>query len=215
MNFPDYCELPIFHSWFEPLNTLTNLFFILAGIVLFIQLKRERKLTFPYIWLSSFLIMIGIGSFAWHLYRTNFTLMVDSIPIALFIVSFLVLYVRSVSQQLVYRFLLIAGFFIYTPLLTVLFNNFSSEFLGNGGSAYLASISYLAVIQLFNLWKGVPVIRKSLVIVIVFLLSLFFRQLDLVVCEQVSFGTHFIWHILNAVTLFLMVNMLVKQEKVR
>jgi len=208
MEHPVYCEQPLFQHFFEPLNTLTNLFFVLAGIILIFQLKKAKALTLPAIWLSSLLIIIGIGSLLWHLYRSDFTLLIDLIPIALFIFSYLVAYVLKVTHQVLFRILLIAGFFIYAPLITILVNRLSLDFLGNGGAPYLVSISYLAVIQLFNLWKKVPVIRQSLVIVIVFFLSLLFRQLDMVLCDQIHFGTHFIWHILNAVTLYLMIRLL-------
>ncbi len=211
MRYPEYCEQPIFQHFFEPLNTLTNLFFILAGSILLGQLFKAQKKSIPGIYFSTLIIIIGLGSLSWHLYRNNFTLLIDLIPIAIFVLSFLVAYVLKVTKQLFFRILLIAGFFVYAPLITILLNSLSLEFLGNGGEAYLTTISYLAVIQLFNLWKKVPVIHQSLMIVMVFFLSLFFRQLDMVLCDQVRFGTHFIWHILNAITLYLMVRMLYAQ----
>jgi hypothetical protein len=44
MAYPMYCEQPLCSGVFEPLNTLTNLFFMAAGILLFFQLKKEGKL---------------------------------------------------------------------------------------------------------------------------------------------------------------------------
>jgi hypothetical protein len=38
---------------------------------------------------------------------------------------------------------------------------------------------------------------------LIFGISLLFRQIDLPLCQQWRYGTHFIWHILNAVVLWM------------
>jgi hypothetical protein len=37
----------------------------------------------------------------------------------------------------------------------------------------------------------------------VLLLSLTFRTLDLAICERFAVGTHFLWHLLNGLVLYL------------
>ncbi|ALO17354.1 hypothetical protein L21SP5_03759 [Salinivirga cyanobacteriivorans] len=59
MNHPIYCEQPIYQAFFEPINTITNLAFMIAGIVLFIQLKRRNVLNIKGIYFSALLVIVG------------------------------------------------------------------------------------------------------------------------------------------------------------
>jgi hypothetical protein len=208
MEHPHYCESPIFSYFFEPLNTITNLFFMIVGYILIVQLKKGGKLDSKAVYLSSLMILIGIGSFAWHFYRSNITLLADSIPIAVFVISYLYFYLAHITKKNIYRFLLFLGFFIYTPILTILLNSYPLELFGNGGAGYIAAISYFLLLQFYNYINSVPVISKSLLVILVFLISIFARQIDMYVCEWLGFGTHFIWHILNSLVLYLMVKLL-------
>lgn len=208
---PQYSEQPALNGVFEPLNTISNSFFIIAGILLLIRLKREGVLDAKAIFLSSMIIVIGIGSLLWHFYRTKATLMMDSIPIAVFVLSYLVFYVFHITKNIWFRILLIGGFFVYTPLMRSLLLNISDEIFGNGGAGYIAAISYFAVIQIYNYIYKVPVIKDSLIVVAVFITSLFFRQTDIFWGTWFAPGTHFLWHTLNAVTLYLFVRVQYKK----
>ena len=75
---------------------------------------------------------------------------------------------------------------------------------------YTVSLSYFLVLQVANIKLNPLLIRPSLIIVALFLASIFFRQIDMVVCHWIGFGTHFMWHILNAMVLFLFVKILYK-----
>lgn len=205
MNYPIYCEQAKYAGYFEPWNTVTNLTFIIAGIILLVNLKRSKQLDAKAIFLSSVLIIIGIGSLAWHLYRNNLTLTADSIPIAVFVLSYLFFYLKYTCRKTLHLILLFFGFFIYTPLLTWLLNPDSSEIFGNGGAMYFSAITYLLVIQIYNYYNMRSIIKKSMIIIIVFLISLTFRQANLFLCNNIHFGTHFMWHILNGLSLYLMV----------
>jgi hypothetical protein len=45
-----------------------------------------------------------------------------------------------------------------------------------------------------------------------FTMSLVFRTVDNAVCAALSAGTHFLWHILNAWLLYLLVSLLIQQK---
>ena len=208
MEYPEYCEKAISNGFFEPLNTITNLAFILAGILLFIQFRKKAHLDFKGILFSSLLIIIGFGSFIWHLYRNDTTLVADSIPIALFILFYLFFYLKFTTMKSLHLILLFIGFFVYTSVFTFLLNSKSIYILENGGAGYFSAISYFFVLQIYNIFHRKAIIKSSIIIGIVFLISLCFRQIDMTVCEHISFGTHFIWHILNALSLYLFVKLL-------
>ncbi len=211
-NFSKYAEQPVWGNFFEPANTLSNFFFIIAGIWMLMHLKKSGKLDGKGLYLSTMLIIIGVGSFAWHLYRTPVTLWMDSGPIMIFVLSYLYFYLAHAEPKLLSRLLLFAGFFVYTPVVATLLATHIPVVFGNDGAGYSAAISYLIVIQLYNYIKGVKIIRQSLVIVGIFSLSLFFRQVDMHATNVFSFGTHFLWHFFNSVTLFMMIRLLYTTE---
>jgi hypothetical protein len=209
MAYPMYCEQPLCSGVFEPLNTLTNLFFMAAGILLFFQLKKEGKLDLKGIWFSSLLLIVGIGSFLWHFHRSDFNLTADSIPIGLFIISYLNFYLARTVHKILYRLLLFFGFFIYTPLVILLLSSLASlEFLGNGGLEYAVALSYFFFLQIYTFFFKRELLKKSLGIVLLFFTSIVFRQIDLTVCDLCGFGTHFLWHIMNSVVLYSFVRLL-------
>ena len=209
MDYPVYCEQALSSGVFEPINTLTNLFFMVAGILLFVRLKKKGLLDLKGIWFSCLLFFIGVGSFAWHFQRTDFTLMADSIPIGLFILSYLYFYLVRATYKLLYRLLLFFGFFIYTPLMIRLFNEFATTgFFDNGGLSYTIALSYFLILQIYTYFFKPELLKKSLIIVVLFFTSIVFRQIDWRLCELIGFGTHFIWHIFNSIVLFLFVNLL-------
>jgi hypothetical protein len=77
------------------------------------------------------------------------------------------------------------------------------------------SITYLpAIVAIFALGVhhrathagGAPLL---LIAAGVFTVSLFLRTIDIAACERVPFGTHFLWHLLNGVVLYLAMRSLV------
>jgi hypothetical protein len=209
MNHPVYCEQPIYQAFFEPINTITNLAFMIAGIVLFIQLKKRNILDVKGIYFSALLVIVGLGSFIWHLYRTDLTVMLDSIPIALFVLSYLFFYILQMTKNWFLRIGLFLSFFGYMILLTKALSGLDNQWLlTNGGMQYLVALSFFVVLQIFNRYWYPGLIKPSFIVVLLFALSIFFRQTDLLVCEYIGFGTHFMWHILNGVVLYSFVRLL-------
>ena len=208
MDYPVYCEQMIFGDYFEPVNTITNLAFIIASLLAFFNLKRKGNLEFRSVLLLFILFLIGIGSLLWHLYRSDVTVMMDSIPIMVFILSYLFIYSFHITNKLLHRLLIICGFFVFLPLMSILLTKFFVYFQENRISMYLLPISYFLILQIYNRYYKVPVIKRSLIAIFIFLISLFFRQIDLFVCEKISIGTHFIWHILNSIVLYKMIMLL-------
>jgi hypothetical protein len=209
MNHPIYCEQPIYQAFFEPINTITNLAFMIAGVILFTQLKKKNLLDIKGIYFSSLLIVIGLGSFAWHLYRSDVTVMLDSIPIAVFVLTYLFFYIMQMNKNWVLRIGLFLSFFGYVIFLTKVLSEIENYWLlTNGGMQYIVALSFFVVLQIFNRNWNPALIKPSFIVVLLFAFSIFFRQTDLLVCEYIGFGTHFMWHILNGVVLYLFVRML-------
>lgn len=210
MGYPIYCEQPLFDQYFEPLNTVSNLFFMVAGIWLLAHHKQESSKSWQVIYLSIMLIFIGMGSFAWHLIRNDFTLLIDSVPIALFVFPYLWFYLNRRGYSFMETLFLFSGIFLYIPLLSKFGDGLhQTHWLGNGGLEYMLTISYFGLIQIYHFLRRRKFDTKSFMIISLFTVSLFFRQIDLWSCENLGFGTHFIWHFFNATVLYLFVRLLI------
>jgi hypothetical protein len=74
----------------------------------------------------------------------------------------------------------------------------------NGSGQYLPALAALGVFAAVTQWRRHPIRRWALAAALTFVLSLLFRTFDLHLCEMLPMGTHFMWHLLNAVMLWLL-----------
>jgi hypothetical protein len=72
----------------------------------------------------------------------------------------------------------------------------------NGSVGYLPALA--ALIAVAAVAKGEVVRRGLAVAALVFAISLTLRTVDLALCPAFPLGTHFAWHILNAVVLYIL-----------
>ena len=174
----------------EPLNDLTNLAFLLAAWLAWRRAgsQLDQRL------LAALLACIGLGSLLFHLFATPFTQWCDVIPIALFQLCYLALYLRRVARCSAF----VSGvcLALYSGSLA-LASQASAIF--NGSLAYgpaALALLVLGVVHL-RLRARLDVLGAALL----FVLSLGARSVDLMLCAHWPLGTHFLWHVLNAVML--------------
>jgi hypothetical protein len=72
----------------------------------------------------------------------------------------------------------------------------------NGSTGYFPALGALLVIGW--LLKGSVQGRAMLTAAAIFVASLALRIVDLDVCDAIPLGTHFLWHVLNAVLLYVL-----------
>ncbi len=196
--------------WAEPLNALTNLAFIVAAAVVGLRLARASGLDWRNGWdlwlLTLLLAAIGVGSGLWHSFATRWGLLADVLSITLFINLYLlsfgwrVLGLRWVGLPLLWLGYQVASF----GLLTVV----SPDAL-NGSVGYLPALAFLLGFAWWLRRTQHPLWRAVAVAAMLFAVSLSFRTLDMALCAALPLGTHFMWHLLNAALLFVLVNALV------
>ncbi|MDZ7752826.1 MAG: ceramidase domain-containing protein [Gammaproteobacteria bacterium] len=198
----EYCERSLDAFWAEPVNALTNLAFIAAGIALLcLALRRPPP---PMAWEVVVLIFlvfsIGVGSFLWHTLATPWSAMMDVVPITLYINVFLVSYlVRVARTDLGTGTLLFLAFHGANAGVQAAL---PADFL-NGSVFYLPAWLAL-VIMAIHVRTLAPARAGPLAIaVLAFTLSLVFRSIDDAVCATLPVGTHFLWHLLNGLVLYL------------
>ena len=192
-----YCERTSAAYWAEPINALTNAAFLIAAAVM---AGRLRGTGLPLAWaLVAILALIGVGSFLFHTHANRLTALMDVVPI----LAFILLYVFAATRDLLgarpwVAGLAALGFIPYAAALVPLFGLVP----GLGSSAGYAPVPLLILIYAGLLARRAPATARGLAIGAgILVLSLTFRTLDQPLCDFVPFGTHFLWHILNATML--------------
>lgn len=206
-----YCERAGAAGLFaEPLNTVTNLGFVIAAFLAARSLAAAHPRRALDLWiLVVFLTAIGIGSALWHLAPTPHTVLMDVIPITAFINLYLLSALRrllalpwravvgwwgvyfavGLAAQTLLPANLLNGTIMYVPtyltlgLLTVVVNR-RDRFMGG------------IFRGVFGVWS----------------ISLVLRTFDIAICEHFQFGTHFLWHVLNSWVLWRLLVQLIKHS---
>lgn len=207
----------------EPLNAATNGAFLLAALValqLLLWRPREDRSADHYL-LIGLVFLIGLGSLAFHLFATTETALADVIPISLFMLVYLGFVLnRFLRVPPAWTVLLVIGFaglialtgqvkcgegLIALPGATVP----GGKPCLNGSLFYMPALGALIVLGLLLKERGHRAAPYLLWAAAVFAVSVTFRSLDMALCNDTVFdgrkiGTHFLWHLLNALTLFLL-----------
>lgn len=192
-----YCERTGPDYWSEPLNAVTNLAFLVAALVLWPRLRGPGMAMG--LALAAVLFVIGIGSWLFHTHANRLTGLMDVLPI----VAFILLYVFAATRDYFgarpwVAALVTAGFIPYAAATVPLF----AMIPGLGSSASYAPVPLLILIYAALLRRRLPETARGLAIGAgILIVSLTFRTLDQPLCGALPFGTHFMWHVLNAVML--------------
>jgi hypothetical protein len=193
-----YCERLIPGLWSEPLNAISNVSFFIAAWAIWQVARRQQKILSGIWILIALATSIGIGSFLFHTFATQWANLLDVISILLFQLCFIWLYSRRVVRMNQgYAGVLLAGFFFVSDV--------SKQFttLLNGSLSYAPAF---LVLLGFGLYHYRQQKREPFILLAatgVFLLALAFRTLDREICPLFLTGTHFLWHLCNGVVLYL------------
>ncbi len=216
-----YCERGADPSfWAEPLNAISNGAFIIAGLIAGWQLARSpRKDWALFEWLLVVLVIgIGIGSFMFHTYATVWSIPFDTVPISLFMLSYLGYALR--------RFAGAPWMIVIAALIGFLFAvkyaqgiPCSNELLPmtrgagkrcfNGTLGYTPAFIALVLVGAVLLLQRHPAAKYLFAGAALFLISMTFRTVDLEVCRWImrggrGVGTHFLWHTFNGLLLYVL-----------
>lgn len=195
-----YCERTSSAFWAEPVNALTNLSFIVAALALLQLCRRERlQPDGAGVFLIANVALIGLGSFLFHTLAKRWTLAADVLPIFIYQLVFLGFYVRRVSRQPGW---VVLGLLLLYLALSFAFARLPQAWL-NGSLAYGSALVFVVGIGFHHLRAHRRERWGVLAAGAVLLLSLTFRSIDQLLCAQFALGTHFLWHLLNGLVLYL------------
>ena len=204
-----YCERAGEAGLFaEPLNLVTNIFFIIAAILCGVALCRSssegRRID---LWLMvGFMFSIGIGSGLWHAVPSGTTVLMDVIPITLFINAYILSALRRLFGLPWIKVAIWWGIYFAAGI--------AAQYalppnLLNGTIMYIPTYLALVVMTLALRPRdalGGPAFTWALM---GWTLSLVFRTVDHDICPSIGFGTHFLWHTLNAWVLWRLLMVLI------
>jgi hypothetical protein len=209
-----YCERTGPEYLSEPLNAATNLVFIVAGLMAWRLWRKEPRAGWrssaDLLLLVGLLFAIGIGSTVWHLMPTRATKLGDQIPILLFMNVYLLVFLirvlglRWATTLALFAFYHVANFAIA--------RTFPPDFL-NGSVFYAPTWIALVVMVAFLFTRRDPAARGFAAAFGVFTASIFFRSIDEAICRALPIGTHFLWHLLNGVVLYLFAAIAIRSDR--
>lgn len=194
--------------WAEPLNAVSNFaFLIAAALALRAWLARpQNERGGVELALTALVAVIGIGSFLFHTFATRWASVADVAPIGIFMLYYLGYALRRfVGLGLIW---VLAGLALFIAALW-----FSETARCGDGPCLNGSLGYIpALVVLAGIggWLAVqrhPAGRPILIGAAVFALSLSLRTIDRQFCPYTvivasrPLGTHFLWHMLNATLL--------------
>lgn len=197
--------------WAEPLNALSNAAFLIAAAIAlraWAAEPPERRGAFE-LALVALVGVIGVGSFLFHTFATRWAAVADVAPIGIFMLAYL--------GYTLHRFVGLSwpaalsglGVFVILLYLAETARCDGGSCL-NGSLGYVPALAALAGIGGWLMLHGHPAGRWIVMGAAVFSVSLTLRTIDRTLCPYTilvasrPLGTHFLWHVLNATLLGLL-----------
>jgi len=199
-----YCERLAPGLFGEPANALSNAAFFAAAWLLARDARRLGAWRPDIALLVALTVLVGVGSTVFHTVATTWAQWLDLVPILLFQLAFLWIYALRELKWAPLPSALVVAAFLASALYA---RQFAQPF--NGSITYLPAI--VAIFALGMHHRATHPGRAPLLLVAagVFTVSLLLRTIDIPACARLPLGTHFLWHLLNGVVLYLAMRTLI------
>jgi Ceramidase len=210
-----YCERVDASFWSEPVNALSNAAFIVAAGLAWLRWRRAGANDVAGLYLVALVAIVGLGSFLFHSFANRWSRLADVLPIAVFIYSYFFIAMRRFlgfrsmgAAALTLAFM--AFSFGFERIWVMTFGQRGLELTNYSVGYFPAALALIAVGAILLASTGDYGPRRAsgralLLAAGIFIMSLVFRTADQAVCAAWPLGTHFVWHMLNAVVLFVLV----------
>lgn len=205
---PIYCEKPLFSGFFEPLNFLSSLLFIISAIGLFFLFKNNKIKDVKSRIFLVLVFLVGVGSLLWHLKRDMLTLFLDIIPILVFLLVYFYFLLLRISKDKRFSFFGIIAYIVLTIIMSFVLRATAKSAIFNGAYEYIPAALFLFLLVIYSYIKDITLAKRITVVFLLFVAALFSRQVDLMICPYLRFGTHFLWHLLNSINIYYSVKIL-------
>lgn len=206
----NYCERTDFSFWSEPANALSNIAFFIAACALHKICKQQNIRDRAVRILTVIIGIVGLGSFLFHTLATKLAMLSDIIPIVCFVAYYIyVSFTRLLGWKPISALLLVALFIGFGGYA----DNLSPPYNLNGSIAYLPCLAVIIYIGSKLRERDAQVAKLFGSAALFFAVSLTFRTIDMQICTDAHFGTHFLWHCCNGIVLYLLVKALIQSRK--
>jgi hypothetical protein len=190
-----YCERTAPGLLGEPLNTLGNIGFFVAALWLALRLRREGRAQVDEWVLVTLAGLVGAGSLVFHMFATRSTAILDQVFIAVFVLTFFHRWLARIvglggglaSVGVLVLTVAIVGVFLMAP-----------KGLLNGSIIYAPVLAAMLAMAWWARRQRHPAAPFAVAVVVVFSVAITFRTVDIAVCDAFPYGTHWLWHLLNA-----------------
>jgi len=205
----EYCERLGNGFWAEPINALTNAAFVVAALLLLRLVRHRQQDEVPWdLYILVLLIAcVGLGSFFWHTFATRWSELADKLPIFAFMIVFFSSYMAR-ALRLSWR--LILFWLALFLLLNVAVKLLLPADLFNGSIMYLPALLALLMMAFASIRQRLPGAMIMFVLTGLFCIAVVFRSIDQLLCDSFPLGSHFVWHLLNAVMLYWLMRTLIR-----
>ena len=199
-----YCERVGPGLLAEPLNAVTNISFLLAAWAAWVLAKRTGALSAGVRALIAIAASVGIGSILWHTYPTPLTLILDIVPILVFIIWYIWLYTRNVLGMRSRFAVACAAAFLLATFVAIQYSD-----VLHGALVYVPGLMVPLVLGVFHARERIVARFTLLAAAGVYMAALYFRTIDNEVCPVLPIGTHYLWHILIGLVTYLVMRNLI------
>ena len=201
-----YCERTGPELDAELVNAFTNGAFLVGAVIAWrLQAQTPQSPTRTYIRvLIVAMATVGIGSFIFHTVGTRWAEWADVIPILVFMLLYLWFVLTHLfGWPTLGRAVALAVFCAATFMLEA---RVPGDVLW-GGALYIPTILSFIAIGTVLKRRAHPAANAMLAAIAVFFAAFAARSSDMAVCDAFPLGTHFLWHLLNATLLYLLVRL--------
>ena len=205
-----YCERIDGAFWGEPLNAVSNVFFILSAFMAWRLMRKDGVSDLRARALIVILTAIGVGSFLFHTLATGWAQMADVVPILIFQIIFIYGYGTGVMRVSRAKAAGLLGFFF---VLVAGFAQLPASWL-NGSLSYAPALIMLLGLGVYHARTGKNAPYLLLAAGGTFIISLTFRSIDMAVCNVLPIGVHYMWHGLNALLLYMVLHAFIRNVNV-
>ncbi len=208
-----YCERDTLGWFAEPLNTVSGLAFFISAGQAWRQLERTRlREQWDLHLLAGLIALVGLASVLWHASGIGWLHWFDAAAVVAFVLVYWQVFLVRVSQLrwpglLVGWLLTGAGVALFYLLLPPIF-------LGST-LAYTPLLALLLAGIVLSTRVDRRLARDLLLASVLFVLAMVVRAADLLLCEWVIVGTHWLWHLLTAGLLFVLVDGMIRHVRLR
>ncbi len=199
-----YCERTSADFWAEPVNAWSNLAFPAAALWAAVAARRRGGATPAFRALVILAALVGVGSFFFHTFGNVWSEYADTIPIWTFVAATLFVAASRVAGLRPHP--IVAAGLVAAVVLIVTFVTATDPAVQsppdplNGSLQYAPALIALATFAILARIRRMPFATLLLGATVAFLAALFFRTIDMAVCAAFPLGTHFLWHLLNGLT---------------